>query len=70
MLQHRHINHISHLSMDEGMILQRHEDIEKELITYYRKLLSEPPKDCTQAIDIITQHSMESVTREQNDALL
>jgi hypothetical protein len=29
MIQHRHINHISHLVMEEGQILQSHDDLEQ-----------------------------------------
>jgi hypothetical protein len=50
MLQCRHTNHITHLVSDQGMEIQKHTDIEQELLTYYMHLLSEPPTDHTQAI--------------------
>jgi hypothetical protein len=52
------------------MEIQKHEDIEQELLTYYMHLLSEPPIDRTQAIESIIKHIPKEVTKEQNEALM
>jgi hypothetical protein len=70
MIQHRHINRISHLVTKQGQMLQTHEDLEQELVSYYQDLLSEPPGDRSPAIEKITQHIPVNITQEQNEALL
>jgi len=45
MVQHRHINLIIHLVSKQGLEIQQHDDIEKELLSYYKNLLTEPPTD-------------------------
>jgi hypothetical protein len=59
-----------HLISDQGMEIQKHKDIEQELILYYKQLLSEPPIDRTQAIESIIKHIPKEVTKEQNEALM
>ena len=59
-----------HLISDQGMEIQKHKDIEQELISYYKQLLSEPPMDRTQAIESIIKHIPKEVTKEQNEALM
>jgi hypothetical protein len=68
MLQRRHTNHITHLVWDQGMEIQKHADIEHELLTYYRHLLSEPPTNHTQAIESIINHIPKEVTKVKNEA--
>jgi len=70
MLQQRHTNHITHLVSDQGMEIQKHANIEHELITYYWHLLSEPPTNPTQAIESIIKHIPKDVTKEKNEALM
>jgi hypothetical protein len=69
-IQRRHINCISHLVTEQGQMLQNHEDLEQELVSYYQDLLSEPPGDRSPAIEKITQHIPVNITQEQNEALL
>jgi hypothetical protein len=55
--------------MEQGQILQKHEDLEQELVSYYQDLLSEPPIDRSPDIEKITQHIPNLITREHNEAL-
>ena len=43
MVQHRQENCITHLVLEQGLEIQQHADIEKELLSYYKNLLTEPP---------------------------
>jgi hypothetical protein len=61
---------ITHLVMEQGQMLQKHEDLEQELVSYYQDLLSEPPGDRSPAIEKITQHIPDIITQEHNEALL
>jgi hypothetical protein len=70
MLQRRHTNRITHLVSDQGLEIQKHADIEKELLSYYKNLLTEPPIDRTRAIDSILKHIPKEVTNEQNEVLM
>jgi hypothetical protein len=45
MLQCCHTNRITHLVSFEGLEIQNHVDIKKELLSYYKNLLTEPPID-------------------------
>jgi hypothetical protein len=45
LLQRRNQNWIHSLKMEEGVMVERHEDIEQSLINYFSDLLSEPPQD-------------------------
>ena len=49
---------------------QKHPDIEHELLTYYRHLLSEPPTNHTQDIESIINHIPKEVTKEKTEALM
>jgi hypothetical protein len=69
MIQRRHTNHITQLVMEQGQILQAHEDLEQELVSYYQNLLVEPPGDRSSDIDKITQNIPHLITQEKNDAL-
>jgi hypothetical protein len=50
--------------------IQQHADVEKELLTYYHSLLTEPPTDRSQAIASILKHIPKEVTKEKNEALM
>jgi len=54
MLQRHHTNHITHLISDQGMEIQKHAEIEKELLTYYKHLFLEPQIDHTKAIESVS----------------
>jgi hypothetical protein len=53
MLQHCHTNRITQLVLKRGLEIQKHVDIKKELLPYYKNLLTEIPIDHTLAIDSI-----------------
>jgi hypothetical protein len=70
MIHRRFINHITKLEDAQGNIILNHEEIEIELVNYYKELLSEPPIDRTPTINHITQHIPSLITPEQNQALM
>ena len=43
MIQYKKENIISHLIIDEGKNITKHEDIEDELVTFYKDLLIDDP---------------------------
>jgi hypothetical protein len=70
MIQQRHANRITHLKTTLGNKLTPHLDIEKELVSFFRNLLTEPQLDRSAAIDSITRHIPQLVTDEHNECLL
>jgi hypothetical protein len=70
MIYCRHIKCISHLIYDQGKNLQNHEDLEKELVSYYQYPLSKPPCDISHSIEKITQHILANIAQEHNESLL
>jgi exonuclease III len=70
MVQRRQSNRITHLISEQGTKIQQHADVEKELLTYYQSLLTEPPTDRSQAITSILKHIPKEVTKEQNETLM
>jgi hypothetical protein len=70
MIQQRHINYITHLVTEQGQMLQKLEHLEQELVSYYQELLSELPGDRSPAIEKITQHILDIINQEHNEALL
>jgi hypothetical protein len=70
MVQQRQTNRITHLFSDQGTKIQQHSDIEKEILSYYKNLLSEPPIDRSHAIDTILRNIPKEVTKEKNEALM
>ena len=70
MVQRRQTNCITHLVSEQGMEIQQHADIEKEILSYYKNLLTEPPLDRSCAIDSILKNISKEVTKEQNEALM
>jgi exonuclease III len=70
MIQRRQTNRITHLVSAQGTEIQQHEDMEKELLTYYQTLLTEPPTDRSQAIESILKNIPKEVTKEKNEALM
>jgi len=69
MIQHRHINRIYSLEDSCGQPIQTHSTIEKELVDYYKDLLSEPCQERSEAITKITRHIPALILEEQNMAL-
>ena len=70
MVQRRHTNHITHLVSDQGLEIQQHTDIERELLSYYKNLLTEPPLDRSHVIDSILKHIPKEVAKEKNEVLM
>ena len=64
------MNHITHLISDQGTEIQQHSNIKKEILSYYKNLLSEPPVDHSQAIDTILRNIPKEVTKEKKEALM
>jgi hypothetical protein len=70
MIQRHQTSHITHLVLVQGIEIQQHEDMEKEFLSYYQTLLTEPPTDRSQAIDSILRNIPKEVTKEKNEALM
>jgi hypothetical protein len=70
MIHKRYINHITKLKHSHGNTLLDHADIEEELVTYYKELLSETPFDITPSICRIIQHIPTLIIPEQNKSLM
>jgi hypothetical protein len=70
MIHRCYINRITKLENSQGNTLLDHADIEEDLVTYYKELLSEPPVDRMLAIRKVTQHIPALITLEQNNALM
>jgi hypothetical protein len=70
MIQHRHHNQISTTRDNQCNKLTSHEVIAKELIHYYKILLSEPQQDRKETIQNITKNIPRLVTQEHNESLL
>ena len=52
------------------MEIENYVDIEKELLTYYKHLLSELSIDHTESIESIIKHIPKEVTKEKTEALM
>jgi hypothetical protein len=64
MIHRWYINHIKKLEESKGNTLLDHADIEDELVSYYKELLSEPPLDRMPSIRRITHHIPTVITKE------
>lgn len=63
-------NAIAHLQNKQGERLEKHEDIERELINHFKTVHQEPPIDRQPAINKILQHIPKIITEEHNQLLL
>ena len=70
MLQHRQHNRIFSLKETNGERLIKPEDMERELTTHFKDILTEPIPNRQEEIQKITQHIPRLITREKNLALL
>ena len=70
MVQRRQTNCITHLVSKQWMEIQQHADIEKEMLSYCKNLLTKPLVDRSRAIDSILKNIRKEVTKEQNEALM
>ena len=64
MVQRRQTNCITHLVSKQGMEIQQHADIEKEMLSYYKNLLTKPLVDRSRTIDSILKNIPKEVTKE------
>ena len=63
-------NRISHITNQQGERMERHEDMEKELVDYFKDLQKEQQDNRQPAIDQITQLIPNLITDEHNQMLL
>jgi len=70
MVQWFQTNHITYLVSDQRTEIQKHADIEKEMLSYYKNLLSKPPIDHSKEIDTILKNIPREVTKEKNGSLM
>ena len=70
MLQRRQHNRIFSLKATNRERLIKHEDMERELVTHFKDLLTEPLPNLQAAIQKINEHIPRVITREKNLALL
>ena len=68
-LQWWHTNRITQLTSVTGQIIHSHEDLEKELVAYYKDLLTEHQSNRSQAITKVMQHIPSLILEEQSVAL-
>ena len=59
-------NRISILCNDQGVSLETHEEIQKELQDHFKATLTKPPLDRHAAIERITNHIPTLITDEHN----
>jgi len=70
MVHRRYINPITNLEDAQGNPILDHEELETELVRYYKEILSEPPIGRTLTINRVTQHILSHITPKQNQALM
>lgn len=70
MVQYRKHNRIFSLKDSEGNLVVEHQDMEKELVSHFKGILTEPKHDRSMAIDHVKRFISNMVSREKNLALL
>jgi hypothetical protein len=70
MIQRRHQNKIISLKYQQGNKLSNHQDIQSELLQYYKTLMQEPQLNRKDAIKNITQHIPKMINENHNEALM
>jgi len=68
--QRRMHNNITHIQNEQGIKVEKHEEIETELLNYFRQVHREPNNDRSQAIEKITQNIPKLISEEHNQMLL
>lgn len=63
-------NNITHIQNEQGVKMEKHEDIEHELLNYFKQAHQEPQVDKSQAIEKITKNIPKFITEEHNQLLL
>eukprot|EP00253_Pinus_taeda_P002817 PITA_02817 len=69
-IQQRMHNNITHIQNEQGTKVEKHEDIEAELLNYFKQGHREPTNDRSQAIQNITRNIPKLITYEHNQMLL
>lgn len=69
-IQRRMNNTITHIQNRQGERVENHEDIEQELLTYFKQVHQEPQTDRTATIDKITKTIPKVITKGHNQLLL
>ena len=63
-------NRITRLKTDDGSILEKHADLEKELMGLYKNMLTEPDDNKEEAIQQVLEHIPSLVTKEHSTFLM
>lgn len=63
-------NNITHIQNEQGIKVEKDEEIEKELLNYFKQMHREPNSDRSQAIEKITQNIPKLISDEHNQMLL
>ena len=69
-IQRRMHNNITHIQNEQSIRVEKHEEIETELLNYFKQVNREPNKDKSQAIEKITSNIPKLITEEHNQMLL
>lgn len=70
MVRHRQRNRIFSIKNMEGQRITQHEEMEQELLSHFKGILTEPQRNRTEAIGRISKEIPKLVTRDQNLALM
>ena len=63
-------NRISKLKIDDGTILEERADLERELLGFYKTMLTEPDLSKYEVIQYVLTHVPSLVTKEHNASLM
>lgn len=63
-------NNITYIQNSQGERLEKHEDVEQEFLTHFKKVHQEPQIDRLQAIEKITENVPNIIIEEHNQLLL
>jgi len=63
-------NNITHIQNEQGIKVEKHEEIEIELSNYFKQVHRESNSDRSQALKKITQNILKLISEEHNQILL
>eukprot|EP00253_Pinus_taeda_P019947 PITA_19947 len=69
-IQRRMHNNITHIQNEQGAKLEKHEEIEAEVLNHFKQVHKEPSDDCSQAIQNITRKIPKLISDQHNQMLL
>jgi len=69
-IKRRMHNNITNIQNPQGERLEKHEDIEQEFITHFKKVHQEPQIDRMHAIEKVTKNIPKIISEEHNQLLL